>query len=83
MCLVGTCSEGWHKVLCVLQSSRSNLSCGRQRRYKQREVGGHTPEQLLSLHYPACRIAPGSPDDHTLDVQLHDQQADSTAPIRA
>lgn len=43
VCLVGTCSEGWHKVLCVLQSSGSNLSCGRQRRYKQREVGGtHT-----------------------------------------
>lgn len=84
VCLVGTCSEGWHKVLCGLQSSRSNLSCGRQRRYRQREVGGGThTKQLHSLHYPSCRAAPGSPDDHTLDVQLHDQQADSTAPIRA
>lgn len=79
VCLTGTCPEGWHKEPWQTgseqaQSSHSNLPCGRQRRYRQREAKrdgqGDPPEQLPSLYYQVCRAAPRSPDDIQLDDQV-------------
>lgn len=58
-------------------SSRSNLPCGQQRRYRRREAGdvGHPgtpgPSALASLQGSSR-----SPDNSTLDVQLGDRQAE-------
>lgn len=70
-------SQPWQTSSERAPSSRSNLPCGQQRRYRRREAGdvGHPgtpgPSALASLQGSSR-----SPDNSTLDVQLGDRQAE-------